>query len=244
MKNYLLFRLYGPLASWGDIAVGVNRPSYDHPSKSAIMGLIAAALGIRRDEEEKHRELSESYNFAVAVHSSGNFLRDYHTVQVPSTSAIKNQKYILTRKEELGVDNDELSTILSSRDYYCDSYYTVMIWARNTEFPYSLEFIGKKLREPEFVLYLGRKSSPPSLPFEAKIVSGENLEKAIKKAEFKCQEFLSLLKIPSQARLYWEGDENGLDPVHTITRRDYILSRKRWQFADRKENYMVLELGE
>lgn len=244
MKNYLLFRLYGPLASWGDIAVGVNRPSYDHPSKSATMGLLAAALGIRRDEEEKHRELSESYNFAVAVHSSGNFLRDYHTVQVPSASAIKNQKYILTRKEELGVDKDELSTILSSRDYYCDSYYTVVIWAKNAEFPYSLELIGKKLREPEFVLYLGRKSCPPSLPFEAKIVSGDNLEEAIKKAEFKCQEFLSLLKIPSQVRLYWEGDESGLEPVHTITRRDDILSRKRWQFADRKENYMVLELGE
>jgi len=90
MKNYLLFRLYGPLVSWGDIAVGVNRPSYDHPSKSAIMGLIAAALGIRRDEEEKHRELSELYNFAVAVYSSGTFLRDYHTVQIPSVSAIKN----------------------------------------------------------------------------------------------------------------------------------------------------------
>jgi CRISPR system Cascade subunit CasD len=244
MKNYLLFRLYGPLASWGDIAVGVNRPSYDHPSKSAIMGLLAAALGIRRDEDEKHQELSESYNFAVAVHSSGNFLRDYHTVQVPSASAIKNQKYILTRKEELGVDNDELSTILSSRDYYCDSYYTVMIWARNVEFPYSLELIGKKLREPEFVLYLGRKSCPPSLPFEAKIVSGENLEEVIKKAEFKCQEFLSLLKIPSQVRLYWEGNESDLEPVHTIIRRDHITSRKRWQFADRKENYMVLELGE
>lgn len=243
MKNYLLFRLYGPMASWGDIAVGVNRPSYDHPSKSAIMGLLAAALGIRRDEEEKHRELAESYNFAVAVHSSGTFLRDYHTVQVPSASSIKNQKYIVTRKEELGVDKDELSTILSSRDYYCDSCYTVVVWARNAECPYSLEFFGKKLMKPEFTFYLGRKSCPPSLPFEAKIVSGENLEEVIKKADFKSQEFLSILKIPNQVRLYWEGDENGLEPVHTITRRDHVISRKRWQFADRKENYMVVELG-
>lgn len=244
MKNYLLFRLYGPLVSWGDIAVGVNRPSYDHPSKSAIMGLIAAALGIRRDEEEKHRELSELYNFAVAVYSSGTFLRDYHTVQIPSASAIKNQRYIITRKEELGVEKDELNTILSSRDYYCDSFYTVIIWTRNTEPPYSLEFLVNKLKEPEFALYLGRKSCPPSLPFEAKIVSGENLEEVIKKAEFKCQEFLSLLKPPSQVRLYWEGNESGLEPSHTITRRDSVLSRKRWQFADRKEYYMMMELGE
>jgi len=91
---------------------------------------------------------------------------------------------------------------------------------------------------------LGGKSCPPSLPFEAKIVSGENLEEVIKKAEFKCQEFLSLLKPPSQVRLYWEGNESGLEPSHTITRRDSVLSRKRWQFADRKEHYMMMELGE
>lgn len=244
MVDYLLFRLYGPMASWGGIAVGVNRPSYDHPSKSAIMGLLAAALGIQRDEEEKHQDLVESYNFAVAVHSSGTFLRDYHTVQVPSASSIKNQRYILTRKEELEVDNDDLGTILSSRDYYCDSCYTVAVWPRNSECPYSLEFLRRKLKEPEFTFYLGRKSCPPSLPFEAKIVSGKNLQEVIKKADFKSKEFLSPLKIPNQARLYWEGNESDLEPVHTVTRRDCVLSRKRWQFADRKENYMVLELGE
>ena len=73
MKNYLLFRLYGPLASWGDIAVGTHRPSYDHPSKSAVMGLLAAAVGIRRNEENKHRELAGAYNFAVLVNSPGVF---------------------------------------------------------------------------------------------------------------------------------------------------------------------------
>ena len=81
MKEYLFFRLYGPIASWGDIAVGVQRPSFDHPSKSAIMGLLAAALGIKRNEEEKHTALVNSYNFAVMINSSGILLRDYHTVQ-------------------------------------------------------------------------------------------------------------------------------------------------------------------
>ena len=58
MHEYLLFRLYGSMASWGDIAVGEFRPTFDHPSKSAVMGLIAAAMGIRRDEEERQRELA------------------------------------------------------------------------------------------------------------------------------------------------------------------------------------------
>ena len=49
----LLFRLYGPLASWGEIAVGESRHTAVYPSKSALLGLLAASLGIRRDEEER-----------------------------------------------------------------------------------------------------------------------------------------------------------------------------------------------
>ncbi len=61
MRDFLVFRLYGPLASWGDIAVGEQRPTTPHPSKSAVLGLIAAALGVRRDEEERQQALAEGY---------------------------------------------------------------------------------------------------------------------------------------------------------------------------------------
>ncbi len=246
MKDYLLFRLYGPLASWGDIAVGTHRPSYDHPSKSAVMGLLAAAIGIRRNEENKHRELAEAYNFAVLVNSPGVFLRDYHTAQIPSARSLKKQNHIVTRKEELGVEKEELTAVLSSRDYYSDSLYTIAIWPKEDSetIPYSLELFEKKLNEPEFVLYLGRKSCPLALPVEAKIVSCDGLKEAFDKAEFKCEPLLGLLKKPKQARLYWEGEENGLMPIHTVMRRDLTLSRKRWQFTDRKEHYMMLDLRE
>jgi CRISPR system Cascade subunit CasD len=50
MMEYLLFRLYGPLASWGEIAVGESRHTATYPGKSALLGLLAAALGIRRDD--------------------------------------------------------------------------------------------------------------------------------------------------------------------------------------------------
>ncbi len=44
MDNYLVFQLYAPLAAWGGQAVGQERPSDDHPSRSALLGLLAAAL--------------------------------------------------------------------------------------------------------------------------------------------------------------------------------------------------------
>ncbi|WP_279385297.1 CRISPR-associated protein Cas5 [Methanosarcina barkeri] len=55
------------------MAVGTHRPSYDHPSKSSVMGLLAAAIGIRRSEDGKHKKLAEAYNFAVLVNYPGTF---------------------------------------------------------------------------------------------------------------------------------------------------------------------------
>ena len=38
MKDYLVFRLYGPMASWGQAAVGGDRPTDIQPSRSAVLG--------------------------------------------------------------------------------------------------------------------------------------------------------------------------------------------------------------
>ncbi|MBU1741588.1 MAG: CRISPR-associated protein Cas5 [Proteobacteria bacterium] len=61
MTEFLLFRLYGPLASWGGIAVGEYRPTDAHPSKSAVLGLLAAAAGVDRADDEVHRQMERSY---------------------------------------------------------------------------------------------------------------------------------------------------------------------------------------
>jgi CRISPR system Cascade subunit CasD len=139
MTKYLVFRLYGPMVSWGDVAVGTYRPTFDHPSKSAVMGLLAAAIGIRRDEDIKLRTLAESYNFAVRVDASGTMLRDYHTSQVPSSGSGRNKKYFATRKDELAASQKDMKTILSTRDYYCDAVYSVCLWSKSDEVPYSLD---------------------------------------------------------------------------------------------------------
>ncbi|HNQ33369.1 MAG TPA: type I-E CRISPR-associated protein Cas5/CasD, partial [Methanoculleus sp.] len=76
MREFLIFRLYGMMASWGDIAVGELRPTFDHPSRSAIVGLLAAALGIRRDEEERLSILSNTCRIAIRVDAPGVLLRD------------------------------------------------------------------------------------------------------------------------------------------------------------------------
>lgn len=242
MTKYLIFRLYGPMASWGDVAVGTYRPTFDHPSKSAVMGLLAAAIGIRRDEEENLRKMAESYDFAVQVDASGTMLRDYHTSQVPPSGTGRNAKHFATRKDELAVSKSDLKTILSTRDYYCDAVYTVCLWGKVNEVPYSLETLAQKLKEPEFVLYLGRKSCPLAMPVDAKVVSGENIQDVF--GTMGVDALLGNLQKDDSMRLYWEGtQEAGVPALHTITRRDDPLSRKRWQFADRHEYFAVVQPG-
>lgn len=238
MSDYLLFRLYGPMASWGDIAVGEFRPSYAHPSKSAVLGLVAAALGIRRDEETVHQAMASSYGFAVRVDAAGSPIRDYHTAQVPPAGSGRRKKTFATRKDELAVPREDLGTILSSRDYRCDSLYTVCLWIVGDSSSYSPAQLEAALAKPAFTLYLGRKSCPLALPLQPQVVQASNLREAFHSARFEDTIFLNSLPSSETVNVYWEGAEaDGYTAVHTIERRDSPLSRRRWQFAVRSEHY-------
>jgi CRISPR system Cascade subunit CasD len=234
MNDYLMFRLYGPLASWGDIAVGEYRPSFAHPSKSAIIGLLAAALGIRRDEEERQKSLAASCSFAVRVDAMGVLLRDYHTTQVPSA---KRGVTHYTRRSELATD--ELNTILSSRDYRCDAVYTAAITVADCS-PYSLEELAAALAKPVFTLYLGRKSCPLAMPLNPQIVNAATLSDALKTRP-PTDELTGIIS-KGATNVFWEDDSaSGLEIQQVITRRDEPRSRKRWQFGERRENCSVLQ---
>lgn len=237
MRDYLIFRLYGPLAAWGDIAVGEYRPSFAHPAKSAIIGLLAAALGIRRDEEERQKNLAEACSFAVRVDSMGFLLRDYHTTQVPST---RKGVTHCTRRSELAVD--DLNTILSSRDYRCDAAYTAAVSVAGGA-SHSVQDLAAALKKPVFTLYLGRKSCPLALPLQPHIVSAATLREAIETVAF--GEELSGIIASGPAAVYWEDNSSsGLERQQLITRRDAPISRKRWQFGERRENCGTMGKGD
>jgi CRISPR system Cascade subunit CasD len=81
MEKYLVFRLYGPMAAWGEIAVGETRKCAFFPGKAAILGLLGAALGIKREEQDRLDALTKGYTVAVKVVNPGILLKDFHTAQ-------------------------------------------------------------------------------------------------------------------------------------------------------------------
>ncbi len=235
MRQFLLFQLYGPMAAWGDVAVGEQRPSASHPSKSAILGLLAAAKGIRRDEEPLHRAMAAGYGFGVRVDAPGELLRDYHTAQVPPA---KGKAKFFTRRDELR--NAELNTILSSRDYRVDGRYTVAVWVQGSEPPFTLQTLSEALQAPRLTPYLGRKSCPPAVPMCPQIVEESSLKSAFSAAVFPDDDRLSCIGVPAQISYYWEsldGENAGMPASMVYPRRDQPLSRKRWQFSERDEFY-------
>lgn len=247
MAEFLLFRLYGPMAAWGDIAVGEYRPSFERPSKSAILGLFAAALGIRRDEEDKQYAIASAYRLAVKVDALGTLLRDYHTVQRPR--AEKHAVYH-TRKDELLWGKSKLTTTISTRDYRCEAFYSVCVWISRTDMPSSLHELRAALKAPKFSLYMGRKSCPLALPLNPQVVSADTVMEAFTQADFGDNRFRKAMadsgvefnwpKVETVS-WYWDDDSNVEtgwgDAARVFTRRDVPLSRRRWQFGERPENH-------
>ena len=251
--DYLLFRLYGQLASWGEIAVGETRHTAKYPGKSAVIGLLAAALGIKRSETEKQRLLQQEYLFAVEVYSEGTLLRDYHTAQAPRS--IRNVTY-RTRRDELVLGKELLGTILSSREYRSDALALVAVRTL-PDAPHNLQTIKAHLEKPVFHLYLGRKACPLAVPMDPQIISNKkDCYEAFKAYEHKpimpthkdCNGVFSQrdaywLQVPDDRHYYWEGETSdfsvtmGLSRVQTRIRHDQPLSRERWQFTPRQEHY-------
>ncbi|CAI0701792.1 type I-E CRISPR-associated protein Cas5/CasD [Serratia entomophila] len=234
MSRYLLFQIYAPLVSWGTAAVGEVRHTDAVPSRSALLGLLAAALGIPRESEEELNQFNQHYRFAVLPLSSREqWLRDYHTTQVPREN--KKRRYF-TRREELTQAPQEVGTMLSSREYRCDAYYLVAVSAE-PDAPADLETLALALRKPVFPLYLGRKACPLALPLAPRIIIGD-LADAFRAGEKQLEQDLALLYSPAkqEAFCYWEGAAEGVELIETRQRHDRPISRKRWQFGTRLQH--------
>lgn len=232
------------MASWGDVAVGGVRPSHNYPTKSAILGLIAAALGIKRTSEDELQKLQDSLNFYVRVDEIGTPIIDYHTAQVPSASLLKKVPHF-TRKDE--INNAPLNTILSAREYYCDSIHTIILEQNKANSFFSLTEIKNALIKPSFFLYLGRKSAPLGMPIYPILVDSDSTQSALIEADAKLADFNKTMShirtSKTEKRLYSEGSTLA-SPIHSYQdkrkRKDALLNRQRWQFNDREEVYIAI----
>jgi CRISPR system Cascade subunit CasD len=142
----LLLRMRAPMMSWGDHSRFTIRDTRREPTKSAVIGLLCAALG--RPRWEPVHDLA-ALKMGVRVNKEGIVQCDYHTIM----DSIKSS----------GGKGD---TVLSDRYYVADADYLVGLEGDATK----LAELDAALQKPRWQLYFGRKSFVPSLPVRAGIV--------------------------------------------------------------------------
>lgn len=129
----LLLRLAGPMQSWGtDSKFDVRRTGRE-PSKSGVIGLAAAAMGIRRQDKAALEPLA-ALRFGVRVDREGTMIRDYQTARSGKAAYVTHRYYLADAVFTAGLEG--------GREL--------------------LERIGRAFQAPVFPLYLGRRSCPPT----------------------------------------------------------------------------------
>ena len=132
----LLLRLSAPLQSWGSESVYDNRETDYMPTKSGVIGILAAALGRKRGDSMADLAKLE---FGVRVDLPGTKVNDFQITQM----------------------GEKLNSNLSNRAYLSDAIFLVGLGSEEIEF---LERLKNALTHPRFSLFLGRRSCPPTLP--------------------------------------------------------------------------------
>ncbi|EPX84372.1 CRISPR-associated protein, Cas5e family [Rubellimicrobium thermophilum DSM 16684] len=212
MPEHLIFTLSAAFAGFGDVAGHERRGSWTWPGRSAVLGLLAAAQGIRRDGDFA---ALDALRLAVAVFDTGAALRDYHTVQTVPSAVIKRPQ---SRPAALRRAGKNANTTISHRDYRAGVLYGVAVAGPG------LPALAAALEAPAFHLYLGRKACPLNAPLAPRIVAAETPEAAL------CH-----LRLPPWAEgltaqtLY--ADDGPAERVET--RHDAPLDRRLWHFAPR-----------
>lgn len=155
MTATLLLRLAGPLQAWGGASRFTRRETRREPTKSGVLGLLAAAQGRRRIDPV---EDLVGLRFGVRVDQPGQLVRDFQT-------AIRWR--------------DGSSMPLSYRYYVADAVFLAGVEGDEG----LLGALDEAVRRPAFPLYLGRRSCPVEGRVSLGVVCAD-LESALRQTDW------------------------------------------------------------
>lgn len=178
MPTFLILRLDGPMQAWGTHTFEDFRPSNLFPTRSGLLGLLGACLGLERNDLAGQAQLAASVEFSVRVDqtlarpgldepvSKRNVkLPDFHTVMDARKVDGKANKF----------------PVVSRREYLFDAAFTVAVGSK-PDAPIALAEIAAALRQPLYTPSLGRRSCPLARPLLEGEVEAANSIEALRSA--------------------------------------------------------------
>ncbi len=201
----LLLRLIGPMQSWGTTSRFDHRDTGKEPSKSGVVGLLAAAMGIDRTNWIDLEPLTK-LKMGVRHDRPGVPKRDYQTAQ-----------------KIISADQSKVhETAVTTRDYLADATFLVGLESSDH---FLLQQVQAALQNPAWPLALGRKSYLPSETIHLE----NSLVDASLRSTLMCWPWISTLrkweKLPEKLLISYESaDGSG------VLKMDQLLS----SFSERR----------
>jgi CRISPR system Cascade subunit CasD len=154
---YLALVLDGPLQSWGFASRFQRRTTGLHPTKSGLVGLICAAMGLTKGSAEERDALP---GLAALRMTSVTMTRPGPSPEAPGLPVRRLEDYhtvLDTRRADGSLNKDAVET---HRQYLTDARFGVILEGDRGV----LESAADALKDPVWGVWLGRKSCVPAAP--------------------------------------------------------------------------------
>lgn len=211
MKTILL-KFGGPMQSWGTSSHFETRITDYYPSKSAVIGVIAASFGYSRDEDKKIEKLNE-LDFAVRVDQVGLLKKDYHIASKYKNDGSFERNYV------------------TNRYYLEDAVFVVAISSKDEDW---IKEIYAAIKNPYFQPFMGRRSCPVQPDFIIDVVEMGAIE-ALENLEWQASDWYKKRNQNYVADIY--ADKDLLPESGYTMRNDRVISfsQKERKFGPRFE---------
>lgn len=216
MPRFLILRLDGPMQAWGTHTYEDFRPSNLFPTRSGLLGLLGACLGVDRHDHAELERLAACVEFAVRV-DRGALRPEAEGLAPRAAVKLPDFHTVLAARKVDGSANK--NPVVSRREYLFDAAFTVAVGERPGA-AVNLEIIAEALRRPIFTPVLGRRSCPITRP----LLELDPVEAADAKAALAGV-------MPNGGLIYAEGDLVSDQPMQI---RDVPLHGRTRQFGTRR----------
>ena len=217
MPRFLILRLDGPMQAWGTHTFEDFRPSNLFPTRSGLLGLLGACLGIDRHDHTGLKQLAASVEFTVRVDRS--VPRPEAEMPVPKATVKLPDYHTVIEARRANRPPKKGETIQSWREYLFDAAFTVAVGEKPGAVV-TLEAIANALRRPCFTPVLGRRACPIARPLlDVGPMDATDAKAALTNA------------LPSGGMIYAEGEWGSEQPMRI---RDVPMHGRHRQFGTRQ----------
>lgn len=214
MAAHLLLRLEGPLMAFGGETIDNLGVIRDFPAQSMLTGLIANALGWRREDAHAHDRLQSRLVFGVRLDRPGSRFTEFQTAALRKD----DQGWTTYGMPEgrTGGDGTYKGQHLRYRDHLADAAVLVALRLQPALETPTLDDVASALTRPLRPLFLGRKACAPTAPLVIGQVEAPDILSALRTAR-------PLVAVVSM-RAQWPVGEGELLGSHRID----ICDERNW----------------